>query len=155
MPAGATGRALKAKLLSLDGRLVVDRQRLILAGRPIGDDEVLAMDAGATVNMVMGPLGAAGGGGGGGGSPAPKGTQLEVVPIQEKDAPAGRTLKVLVQPGDTIESVKAKLKAQLGRDVNQLSYAGKVLEDAQTIAAYNLEGGGTLIETARLPGGGA
>ena len=152
MPAGATGRALKAKLLSLDGRLAADRQRLILAGRPIGDDEVLAMEAGATVNMVMGPVGAAGGGGGGAPAP-PKGTLLEVVPIQEANAPPGRTLKVLVQPGDTIESVKAKLKAQLGRDVVQLSYAGKVLDDAQTISTYNLEGGGTLQETARLPGG--
>jgi hypothetical protein len=152
MPAGATGRALKAKLLSLDGRLAADRQRLILAGRPIGDDEVLAMEAGATVNMVMGPVGAAGGGGGGAPAP-PKGTLLEVVPIPEPNAPPGRTLKVLVQPGDTIESVKAKLKAQLGRDVVQLSYAGKVLDDAQTISTYNLEGGGTLQETARLPGG--
>jgi hypothetical protein len=59
---GETARAVKDKLFALDKRLVVERQALVLNGRPVKDGEVV--NSGSELVLVM-QAPAEGGGGGG------------------------------------------------------------------------------------------
>lgn len=67
----------------------------------------------------------------------------------------GQTTMLLVEPEDTIGSVKAQFKDKQGTPVDQqrLIYGGNELEDKKTLQDYNIERDATLHLVLRLPGG--
>merc|ERR1711976_452364 len=67
----------------------------------------------------------------------------------------GSTITLEVQGGDTIEHVKTKIRAKEGIPQNQqlLIFAGKCLEDCQTVNASNIQEHNTLRVHLRLSGG--
>lgn len=67
----------------------------------------------------------------------------------------GQTTMLLVQPEDTVASVKAQFKDKQGTPVDQqrLIYGGSELVDEKTLQDYNIERDATLHLVLRLPGG--
>jgi hypothetical protein len=68
---------------------------------------------------------------------------------------AGKTITIEVEPSDTVEIIKAKIRIKEGTpaDLQRLIHAGVQLEDARLAADYHLAKGDTLHVLGRLNGG--
>ncbi len=122
------------------------RQSIIVAGRPLEDGAPLALDAGTRLVLVM--------------KPDERDCSMELknakvqLSIQGAYPEDGTPKLVEAEPDETVAVVKGRLGALLGREAQELVYAGCFLDAARTLRSYNLMPGNfnPLHEMVRLRG---